>query len=107
MDKCKSCEHYDVERSTDIIRIVDKSEIKSPRIEGRAHCLTCGHKWEAVAPIGTGWMECPSCLTQKGIFIFPVERDEPHWTCDCGNDLFRATTNGFYCPHCGSWQYGF
>ena len=40
----------------------------SPRLEGDAKCLTCGHEWPAVAAIGTVELECHECKTWKGVF---------------------------------------
>ena len=33
---------------------------------GPAKCVGCGHRWVAVAPVGTVWLDCPSCLSPKG-----------------------------------------
>lgn len=84
-----------------------KREDDGPTLSGDAHCMACGRKWVAVCPIGTVWLECPECGSMKGLMNFPVTRDIPLWTCNCGNDLFRATQDGFYCPNCGEWQHGF
>jgi DNA-directed RNA polymerase subunit RPC12/RpoP len=93
-----------------VIQLQPKEE-KEPKEEtglaGKARCLDCHHEWDAWAPIGTTWLECPDCSLMKGRFIFPVERKNDSWECNCGNDLFRATRQGFYCPNCGEWQHGF
>lgn len=78
--------------------------ISDQQLSGMAQCLGCQHKWAAVAPVGSVWLECPSCSTEKGRYISHAERLEDHWECDCGNDLFHATRNGVYCPNCGVWQ---
>lgn len=79
-----------------------------PHNSGKALCLTCAHAWVAVTPIGTTWLECPSCHTFKGRFIGPCERpDDPLWHCACGNEIFYVTRRGCYCPNCGAWQSGF
>lgn len=75
---------------------------------GKARCMACRHEHVAVAPVGVVWMECPECHAMKALFIGACERQgEAHWTCNCGNDLFHATPEGFYCPNCGEWQKGF
>lgn len=53
------------------------------------------------------WLECPKCGLEKGRLAGTVYRDEPHWHCDCGNELFYVTANGYYCPNCGLDQKGF
>ena len=80
----------------------------APHNSGLARCMVCKHEHQAVAPVGVVWMECPECHAQKALFVGSCERrGEAHWTCACGNDLFHATPEGFYCPNCGEWQKGF
>jgi len=86
--------------------IISLDDLK-PHMSGEARCLLCGHKWVSVSPTGTIWLECSECHTMKGTYIYPAIRDGAHWTCNCGNDLFYATPDGFYCPNCGEWQRGF
>jgi Zn finger protein HypA/HybF involved in hydrogenase expression len=78
-----------------------------PHLVGKATCLACSHEWTAVAPIGTLWLECPECTLERGRLIAQCQRDEPHWHCDCGNELFYVTADGYYCPNCGLYQKGF
>lgn len=78
-----------------------------PHSAGKAHCLACQHKWTAVVPVGTVWLTCPACGTNKGLLIYACQLDEKHWTCDCDNQLFMITKAGIYCPNCGSSQHGF
>jgi predicted RNA-binding Zn-ribbon protein involved in translation (DUF1610 family) len=80
---------------------------RHPHLVGEAKCLSCNHEWAAVAPIGTVWLECPECGLEKGRLAGTVYRDEPHWHCNCGNELFYVTANGYYCPNCGLDQKGF
>lgn len=78
-----------------------------PHYEGPVRCLDCKHEWQAVAPVGTLWLECPSCSLLRGRFIWPVQRQEIlHLICGCGNDLFHLTEYGPYCPNCGDWKTG-
>lgn len=87
-------------------KITYLSEMR-PYIAGEAFCLDCKHKWAVVAEVGATWLECPVCGLFRGRVKYQCERDCPHWTCKCGNDLFHVTEDGFYCPNCGAWQYGF
>ena len=90
--------------------VVDFARVKAdrePRLEGKARCLDCKHEWAAVAPIGTTWLDCPACSLCRGRFIGPCEREDPQWTCHCGNKLFYIVRAGTYCPNCGEWQVGF
>lgn len=81
-----------------------------PSLAGKALCLTCKHTWTAVAPVGTDWLECPSCGSGKGIFAKPViygDGNLPHWTCICGCIYFMITADAVYCPNCGRVHSGF
>lgn len=75
----------------------------NPHIGGDARCLTCGHEWQAIAPIGTTELECPSCHTWKGVFIGFAAPDEV-WQCDCGNQHFYISHEGAMCARCGVRQ---
>ena len=77
---------------------------KEPHSEGKARCMKCQHEWTAVAPAETERLECPNCSLMFGRFLYPFERDLPHWTCGCGNSVFYVTPDGTYCPACGAWQ---
>lgn len=72
-------------------------------ISGQAKCLDCHHTWEAVTPIGTvDGLECPKCTLQKGILVgLSCRHEEPHFTCDCGNQYWFVLQGGVYCPCCG------
>lgn len=73
---------------------------------GEAHCIGCGHKWIAVAPVGTIRFECPECKSMKGhwTFEFAPEVGALMRVCNCGNDLFRLTPDGHMCANCGTYQ---
>ena len=79
-------------------------EREEPHQQGKARCIACRHEWEAVAPVGVFWFECPNCSLCKGAMVSPTIRDEDVWTCNCGNELFVFTPKGAYCPNCGAWQ---
>ena len=90
--------------------VIDLAQAKAdrePHLSGAAVCLACKHEWVAVAPVGTVWMECPACSLERGRYLGAVNVGGDHWHCRCGNDLFRATPAGMYCPNCGEWQHGF
>lgn len=55
---------------------------------GEALCLACKHRWEQVAPVGSRWLECPSCTANKGVFAQPFGAGE-------GDSVFR-------CRYCDS-----
>lgn len=95
------------ERKRMIIPFKREEEPDSPYLTGNARCMSCKHEWIAVSPIGTTWLECPECHAEKGRYQYPVERDGFEWKCNCGNDLFRVTPDGYYCPNCGEWQNGY
>lgn len=88
-------------------KVVQLPEREEPHVTGEAHCTACAHEWVSVAEVGAVWLECPSCRTMRGLFKYHVEREGLEWACACGNDLFRATPEGFYCIRCGEWQRGF
>lgn len=94
-------------RTMTIINLAIERERRSPHLAGKARCLACRHEWQAVAPTGATWLECPACAAERGCFVYPVGRSDPHWQCDCGNDLFHITPDGTYCPVCGVTQEGF
>lgn len=74
-----------------------------PHTTGTAICLACRHEWEAVAPIGVEWLQCPQCLLTRGLFKMPFEiSGRPRWACGaCENDLLFVYEDGLFCPNCG------
>ena len=71
-------------------------------LTGPAKCLCCGGQWVAVSPVPTTWLDCPFCGCHKGVMEWPIYKfNIPHWTCNCGNDLFHITQTEIYCPMCG------
>ena len=77
-----------------------------PHCHGDALCLDCKHEWVARATLPTEWLECPNCGLEKGRFKYTYVRGDVHWEGECGNDLFKITPQGIYCPNCGVWQVG-
>lgn len=84
-----------------------RKEPDDPHIAGQARCIACANEWVSVAPIGTAWLECPSCKCEKGLMKYPCAREGKTWHCHCANELFYVTPEGIYCPNCGDWQQGF
>jgi predicted RNA-binding Zn-ribbon protein involved in translation (DUF1610 family) len=91
----------------EIINLESWKEENAPHNQGKARCMACGHEEETVAPTGVVWMECSACHAMKKLFIHDCQRYGKEWTCNCGNDLFRITPEGVYCPNCGDWQTDF
>jgi hypothetical protein len=90
-------------------KIKNIEEYKKSRggwLSGFARCLQCGHVWVTAieVKIGEWWFECPKCKTKKACFVYTVERDCGHWTCDCGSHIFHLTKYGPYCVICGTWH---
>lgn len=93
-------------------------ELRPAKVErhlrGEAKCLTCKHEWDAVAPVGVSWLECPFCGLERGSFRYHVMAAEgiDRWTCACGADVFYLAYekgHGTYacCTGCGSRHEGF
>jgi DNA-directed RNA polymerase subunit RPC12/RpoP len=55
---------------------------------GDAICIGCKHEWIQVSPVGSRWLECPACSSNKGIYKQPFGADE-------GDSVFR-------CSYCDS-----
>jgi len=77
-----------------------------PRIDrlivSPATCLHCGHEWEDQSFENEySAAECPKCKRCSGIPKHLITPEEDWWHCNCGNDLFFVTRNGFFCPRCG------
>ncbi len=76
-----------------------------PHLQGEALCLHCNYVWQAVAPVGTLYLQCPTCELHKGVFnylVFP----ESYWQCKCGYSAFSVSgeTSNIICLHCGDVQ---
>lgn len=74
-----------------------------PHMTGTVRCLACGHNWHAVAPLGTLFLECPECHTEKGVWHRPVI-PETYWRCHCGCAAFSLSDTNAYCMACGVTQ---
>ena len=71
-----------------------------PHMSGPVRCIQCGHEWDAIAPIGTSELQCPECLTYKGVWLELFSPD-PVFECNCGNRLFYQSVDGPVCGKCG------
>lgn len=87
---------------TTIIDFKQAKEDREPTLQGGAHCIDCGAKWTAVAPLGTRWLECSWCHGWKGTWDGPFEIEE-RFVCNCGNDLYLVGQAGCRCVACGAW----
>lgn len=76
-----------------------------PHLSGKARCCACRHDWVAVSPVGTDWLECPSCHLMKGRYVHPaIPSGEEAWQCACGCDVFMITRRSAFCINCGTEQ---
>ncbi len=84
----------------------DEPEPETPHGAGEAFCFQCKYEWTAVAPVGTTQLQCPECLTYKGLMKFPYAppADKLRRQCNCGNQLFYLTLEGHMCCNCGVYQ---
>ena len=88
-----------------VVEFKKKTE-EVPHTTGDAFCIQCKHEWIAVVPEKQVQLQCPKCLTFKGLFKYPacVPEGEEIRRCECGNDLFYLTPNGHLCPNCSDYQ---
>ena len=91
----------------DIVDLSKAREEREPHMQGKVRCLGCKNEWQAVAPIGTVYLECPECQLLQGRFMSLVEDEGPHWTCACENQFFAITPKRTYCIVCGETISGF
>jgi hypothetical protein len=83
-----------------VVSLQDHKQSQAPHIRGKAHCLSCKHEWEQVAPIGTTELNCPACASFKGLYK-GFTAPETSWECSCGSLLFFIAPNGCMCSNCG------
>jgi len=57
---------------------VTKLDDHRPHMTGTATCRNCQHFWQAVAPIYTFDLECPSCGHMAG-YIDPNLNEDGHY----------------------------
>lgn len=90
---------------TNVVDINDKI----PHVEGTAMCIICQHEWQAVAPIGARWLECPICHAKRGVFKHVIDLPAGGFTfiCKCSGVVFYIAPDGPKCLGCGfkhSWD---
>ena len=96
-------------KAVSIVNLSDVRDAKAPKEEhlaGEAKCHACGHRWSAVAPIGTTWLECPACESVKGLMVGACCPPEGGylWRCNCGSDVFYIVPAAVRCCMCGAQQ---
>jgi hypothetical protein len=90
-----------------VISLSAARDARKPHWEGPCKCIGCGHEWHGVAPIGTMWVDCPSCELPKGHPKHPFGAQEGDliFTCNCGSEALTAyqRKGRFYlrCMACG------
>lgn len=71
---------------------------------GDAVCIGCKHQWVQVAPVGSRWLECPECTSNKGIFKQPFGADNGDSVFICSYCDAEALTayyhGGLFCLRC-------
>lgn len=79
------------------------------RWEGLVRCIGCHHEWEASAPTGTVWVNCPKCGFDKGHPKYPFGASPGDLTFVCSYCHGEALTafkhkNLFFllCMGCGA-----
>jgi len=90
-----------------VVSLAEEREARQPHWTGTAYCVGCKHEWQAVAPVGSENLECPSCTLPKGVpkYPFGAEEGDMVLTCDCGCEALTAyrRVGHFYvkCMSCG------
>lgn len=93
-----------------VISFTAEREARKPHWEGKVHCVGCQHEWEGVAPLGTLWVDCPSCGLPKGApkHPFGAGQDDLLFKCNCGSEALTAyVKKGVFricCMACGANQ---
>ena len=81
---------------------------RSPHLACKARCVACKHEWQAVAPLGTLELECPSCGLTRGQWMYPFNLDKGQMifvcnTCDVTGS--RSWSHRAFCVGCGQSHY--
>lgn len=84
---------------------------REPHWSGHCKCVGCGHEWVGVGPIGTMWVDCPSCELPKGTPKYPFGPSEGDAVLVCnhcnGDIMSLYVRNGrtrVMCVGCGTDQ---
>lgn len=59
-----------------VINFAQAKAEREPHWEGPVKCLGCHHEWHAAAPVGTMFVDCPSCGLPKGTPKHPFGASE-------------------------------
>lgn len=79
-------------------------DAKKPHVSGSATCQQCRYRWEAVAPVGTVEIQCPKCLTMKGLYMYGHEDPGGSLMCECLCQVFTISRDRVICWRCGREQ---
>ncbi len=98
----------------EVVSLLRVKEDRTPHAQGSARCISCKHTWQAVAPLGTMTLQCPSCNEMKGLWTHtfgPEPGKTQVYTCVvCESTHMTAyrkigdDTTRFMCVGCGSSQ---
>lgn len=91
---------------TNVTDLKEYKQKDDPHVSGPAKCLSCGHEWEVVVPVGVSEFECPSCGLMRGTHQYQISPDDGIvWQCACGNNLFIISSiKNAICIGCGQHQ---
>lgn len=81
--------------SAKVVSLADERLARQPHLTGDAKCLSCGHEWVAVAPVGSYEFECPECKAVRGVWDgFISVPPNRMWyvcnNCDCPHFTFQT-----------------
>lgn len=84
-----------------IVDLAEARKQRAPHLQGAAICTACGNEWQAVAPTGTVWLDCPACTTKRGLLRL-APKPANTWRCYCGCDAVYISSAGLLCVRCGA-----
>ncbi len=75
-----------------VVSLSDEREKREPHWAGPVKCIGCGHEHVAVAPMGTMFLECPSCNELKAHpkYAFGAPEGASLFLCNCGSEALTA-----------------
>lgn len=91
-----------------VISFAQAKAEREPHWQGKCKCIGCGHEWEGVAPIGTMFVDCPSCELPKGHpkHPFGCAEGDSVFKCSCGSEALTAYMHkgrfNLRCMACGT-----
>jgi len=93
-----------------VISLAAAREERQPHWAGNVYCIGCHHEWVGVGPLGTMFVDCPSCGLPKGTPKHPFMADDGDlvFACNCGCEVMTAykRKGNLYvrCMGCGTDQ---